>query len=304
MIQSGMRAHRASRAAVRVGRGVLVVGADPRRAPLLPAGAAETTATLMQAAGLRAAWQRRLERSAGARSMLAWGEQKLLPGHSTHLALRKRAVDDETRAAVEAGATQVLNVGAGLDTLALRLAPAYPRVRFVEVDHPATQSLKRHAVEQLGLPPNVQLYPADLAETPLPEVLDARDWDRGARSVVIIEGMLMFLDGNEIADFLRGTADVMGHGSRLVGTYLLPDPPGRPRPSLGGGLNRLSQEVLGEPPRWTVTTEALVALLVETGFTPGSSPGRVDLRLRYLVPAGLDDLPLATTERLLLADRS
>lgn len=299
-----MRAHQASRTAVKISRLVLYVADDPRRAPLLPMGAAESTEALLRAAGVLADWHQRAYRSPTMRSMLAWAERTLLPGQTTHVVLRKRVLDDEARAALEAGATQVLVVGAGFDTLALRLSRAYPAARFVEIDHPATQSLKRHALEQLDPPPNLRLHPADLAATPLPEVLDELSWDRRARSVAVAEGVLMYLGEHEVADFLRGLASVLGSGSRLMGTFMVPDEQGRPQMGRMGRLSRASLRAVGEPLRWATTPEDLDALLHEAGFELRNDPGRVDLRLRYLVPAGLDDLPLATIERVFLADRA
>jgi methyltransferase (TIGR00027 family) len=298
-----MRAHQASQAALKIGRIVVYVGADPRRAPLLPMGAAETTEALLRRAGLLHGWQQRAYRSAGVRSAFGWLERTLLDGTSTHVALRKRVLDDEVRAALEAGAVQVLVVGAGFDTLALRLAREHPRVRFVEIDHPATQSLKRHALEPMGRPANLRLQPADLAATPLPEVLDELRWDRRARSVVVVEGVLMALGEHEVADFLRGVASRLAARSRLLGTVLVGDARGRAMGGTLGALTRASRRAIGEPRRWATTPESLDALLEETGFRLRDEPGRVDLRLRYLVPAGLDDLPLPTHERILLADR-
>jgi methyltransferase (TIGR00027 family) len=298
-----MRAHQASQTAVKISRILLYVAADPRRAPLLPMGSAETTEALPRAAGLLHDWQLRTYRSPPVRSLIGWMEHKLLAGQSTHVALRKRVLDDETRAAIEAGAAQVLVVGAGFDTLAFRLARTHRHVRFVEIDHPATQSLKRHALDQLDRPANLLLHPADLAATPLPDVLDELDWDRRARGVVVAEGVMMYLGEHEVADFLRGVASRLGPGSRLLGTYLMPDERGRPDIGRWGGLTRASLRAIGEPLRWATTPEALAVLLAETGFRMRDEPGRVDLRLRYLVPAGLDDLPLPTNERVIIADR-
>jgi methyltransferase (TIGR00027 family) len=298
-----MRAHQASQAAARIGHIVVYVGADPRRAPLLPLRAAETTEALLRAAGLLHGWQRRAYRTASVRSTVGWLERMLLDGPSTHVALRKRVLDDEVGAALAAGVVQVLVVGAGFDTLALRLARHHPHVRFVEIDHPATQSLKRHAIEQLARPANLWLQPADLAATPLPEVLDELEWDRRARSVVVVEGVLMVLGEHEVADFLRGVASRLAPGSRLLGTYAVPEAPARARRGPLGVLTRASRRAVGEPLGWTTTPEALAALLLETGFTPRDEPGRVNLRLRYLVPAGLDELPLPTHERVLVAER-
>jgi len=302
-----MRAHQASQTAVKISRLLVYVGADPRRAPLLPMGAAELTEALLRAAGVWHDWQRRAYRAHGVRSALDWLEDRFLAGQSTHVALRKRVLDDETRAAIEAGAVQVLVVGAGFDTLAFRLARMHRHVRFVEIDHPATQSLKRHALAELdrihGRATNLRLQPADLGATPLPEVLDELGWDRQARSVVVAEGVLMYLGEHEVADFLRGVASRLCPGSRLLGTYLVPDTQGRPYVGKLGGITRASLRIMGEPLRWATTAEKLASLLEGTGFTMRDEPGRVDLRMRYLVPAGLGDLPLPDHERVLVAER-
>ncbi len=284
-------------------RAVLLMADDPRRAALLPPGTAEATEALLRTAGLLPDWQRRLQRSPRARTMLAWSERKLLPGQTTYIALRKRLVDDETRSAIAAGANQVLVVGGGFDTLAMRLAPVHPRVRFVEIDHPASQSLKQHALQQLGTVPNLRLHPADLAEMPLPDVLDELDWDRGARSVAITEGALTHLEGGDVADFMRGVASVTSPGSRLLASHRVPDELGRPAGGRVGELTRWSLDKMGEPHRWAASPEAVETLLADAGFSVRPQPGRTDLRLRYLVPAGLDDLPLATVERLVVAER-
>lgn len=56
------------------------------------------------------------------------------------------------KAAIEQGARQVLVLGAGFDTLCLRLAPQYPHVRFFEVDHPASTSSRSRLVFTHAIP--------------------------------------------------------------------------------------------------------------------------------------------------------
>lgn len=302
-----MRAHQASRTAIKISRVLFYVARDDRRAPLLPPGAAEATEALLRATGLLKDWHLKAYDGTRSRSMFDWIERTLAPGQSTHLALRKRLLDDETRSAIGSGATQVLIVGAGFDTLGLRLARDFPDVRFVEVDHPATQSLKRHALDQLDAPSNLVLHPADLAEVSLPETLDELRWDRDAKSMVVAEGVLMYLEDQEVADFLRGVATVVPPGSRLAGTYVVPDEQGRlPSGRLGGrlgSLGRPSVALLGDGLRWAVPIEELARRLTDSGFAPRLEPGRVDLHLRYLVPTGLDDLPLASVVRIFVAER-
>ncbi|MEM9454850.1 MAG: SAM-dependent methyltransferase [Myxococcota bacterium] len=296
-----MRAQQVSRTALKVSRILLFVADDPRRAPLLPPRSAETTEALLRATGLLKDWHLRAYRSPRFKALLSWSERTLAPGVTTHVALRKRVIEDETEAALEDGATQVLVVGAGFDTLALRLGRLHRLVRFVELDHPATQSLKRHALDDLDPPANLVLHPADLSETSLADVLDEVGWNRHARSVVIAEGLLMVLEQGDVADFLRGVASVVAPGSRLLGTYRLPEHE-HPQPGRLGGLSRASLKAMSEPLRWSTTPEALAALLEEAGFRMHDEPGRIDLNLRYLVPAGLD-IPLNRLERIMIAER-
>ena len=54
--------------------------------------------------------------------------------------LRKRLIEEVVRASLTEGVEQVVIIGAGFDTLALRLCAGFPRTNFIEIDHPATQS--------------------------------------------------------------------------------------------------------------------------------------------------------------------
>ena len=61
--------------------------------------------------------------------------------------------EDALNVAVNAGATQLVVLGAGLDTLAYR-TPLAGRLRIFEVDFPATQARKREmlAAAAIGVP--------------------------------------------------------------------------------------------------------------------------------------------------------
>src|SRR6476661_5790837 len=58
------------------------------------------------------------------------------------IASRSRVAEDALAMAVDGGTTQLVVLGAGLDTLAYR-TPLAGRLRIFEVDHPATQARKR-----------------------------------------------------------------------------------------------------------------------------------------------------------------
>jgi methyltransferase (TIGR00027 family) len=68
---------------------------------------------------------------------------------------RSRIAEDALSGAVERGIRQIVILGAGLDTFALRSPHGARQIRIYEVDHPATQAWKRQrlAEAQLALPP-------------------------------------------------------------------------------------------------------------------------------------------------------
>src|ERR1700679_3932867 len=70
-------------------------------------------------------------------------------------AARSRIAEDALSKAVERGVRQIVILGAGLDTFALRSPHGARQIRIYEVDHPATQAwkLQRLAEAQIALPP-------------------------------------------------------------------------------------------------------------------------------------------------------
>ena len=58
---------------------------------------------------------------------------------SAYFALRHRFSEDCMRAALDRGVRQIVLLGAGLDTFALREPGIASRVRFIEIDHPDSQ---------------------------------------------------------------------------------------------------------------------------------------------------------------------
>ncbi len=285
-----MPRNRPSLTALKIARTVVYLAHDPELAAMLPPGAGEWTERLLRHAGRISDWHlaayRRLQ------PFLEAMERRTVPGMTLHVALRKRFFDDEARAAITGGATQVLVVGAGYDTLCPRLAAEHPGVRFVEVDHPGTSTAKRGAAEGLGAGrSNLRFLAVDLAATALDEALAGTgEWDRRTPSLVIAEGLLMYLDESAVAAFLDRARRACGRDSRLAFSYLESDAAG----TVGGDkIDRLTRAVLrvvGEPLLWGPRAGELGAFLEEHGWRLAGEE-RCDLRRRYLEPAGLGEEP-------------
>src|ERR1700674_2198985 len=91
------------------------------------------------------------------------------------IAARSRFSEDTLAACVARGVRQIVVLGAGLDTFALRNPYAGQGVRVFEVDYPATQAWKRQSLAQAGLaiPSSLTFAPVDFERQSLAEGLTA-----------------------------------------------------------------------------------------------------------------------------------
>jgi methyltransferase (TIGR00027 family) len=96
---------------------------------------------------------------------------------------------------------QVLVLGAGYDSRAWRL-PLGGRM-IVEIDHPATAARKLRRLAAMNLAP-IPAVTADLAREPLPHVLRRTPLHPHARTLVIWEGVSMYLQESEVYATLQG----------------------------------------------------------------------------------------------------
>jgi methyltransferase (TIGR00027 family) len=289
------RLERPSYTAAKVGRVFVFLGQHERYAALLPKGAAELTDKLLrETGGLGPRMQRAFESPLYRASIEQLGD-RLGPGQMVRVGLRKRFMDDEIRAALAAGVTQVLVVGAGFDTTCMRLAAEFEDRLFVEIDHPSTHASKRAGIEALGATrDNLRLLEADLATTTLAAALDQLEqpsWDRTAQTIVIAEGVFMYLQRADVERFFAAVRELTGPGSRVAFTYMKGDARGRVYLNKHlSGVARWWLKTVGEPILWCVANERELGTLVErVGWRYEPAPERFDLGARYLAPAGLDD---------------
>ena len=202
--------------------------------------------------------------------------RRLSLGMTDHIALRTglidAAVDHATgqpmgHSAEQAGAhgiEQVVLLGAGLDARAHRLPSLAHSVVF-EVDHPATQQLKRNKAHTLPQSAREVRYVAcDFQRTHLEQALLGSGFDRSARSLWIWEGVTMYLPAAAVVDSLSTIAQLSAPDSVLVATYITPEM------VVGGArLGHLSTLALGaiaEPIRFTRSAEDIAELLARAAF--------------------------------------
>jgi methyltransferase (TIGR00027 family) len=209
---------RVSQTALKVGLMMITLNEKPEWRNRLPAGMAEMTERLILAAGVFG-YDPNLIRVNKRPWIVGLSDyfESMMPGVFKGIGERKIFINDQVFAAIEAGAEQVLVIGAGFDTLCLRLAPEFPQVHFFEVDHPATSRAKAKGVKLEGQPDNMILLEADLKRHSIAELLDNEQrWDSSACSTIVAEGLFLYLREAEVLNLFEEVAKCTGPGSRFV----------------------------------------------------------------------------------------
>jgi methyltransferase (TIGR00027 family) len=138
-------------------------------------------------------------------------------------AARSRIAEDALSRAVEGGIRQVVILGAGLDTFALRNPHAARQIRIYEVDHAATQAWKRQLLSeaQIAIPPWLVLVPVDFERDDLGEKLAATGFDQSSPAFFTWLGVVPYLTQDAIAVTLNYISSIQG--AEVVFDYMEPE---------------------------------------------------------------------------------
>ena len=261
-----MRKNKPSRTAYKVAMNILALGAKPGMDQYFPPGALEATAELLVASGVAG---KRLVQWACSKRMVAVYEafDWMLPGQFEAFAHRKAFCEHHVREGIALGASQILVLGAGYDTLGWRLSPEFPEVKFYEIDHPATAALKAKGIEAMGTRGNLFLLAEDLGSRDLIDVLaENPNWDRNAQVVIIAEGLIMYLTPESVKSLFDQCAASVGVDSRIVFSYIPAGRDGRLDVGRWTGLMLWLQKAAGEPWLWSITPKELGPYLEKCGW--------------------------------------
>lgn len=258
-----MKPSRASNTAQVIAAGTILLASDPRHAGEVAPGAAGLCGIFLS--GSRGGrWLARTAAWSWTRLLWRQVERFTLPGIIAHYWHRKRWIEARCRSAIAEGFERVVVLGAGFDTLALRLAGEFPPIHFIEMDHPATGEAKRLAIARrlLELPDRLRFVNLDLGVDSIPPEL-FRD---GKPTLIIAEGLLMYLTNEEIVGLLISLRNLPVERLRVIFSFMSRWPDGslgfRPR-------SRLVERWLGrrgEPFRWALDPREMPGFLTSHGF--------------------------------------
>jgi methyltransferase (TIGR00027 family) len=306
-----MKDNQVSSTALLIAKGFVVMGGNPDFEKLIPLRATDISYILLKTAiGIKAVFFKGLGKTQWTRFIVRWVESLSVPGILLHFIIRKRKLEDlvETTQGALGQLEQLVIIGAGADTLGLRLnaKPEYSKLKIFEIDHPATQMVKRRAIDLGEIHPSssFHLLAADLSRVGLLDTLNkSSEFDFNKVTLFIAEGLMMYLPLEAVASLL----DILNYfpqgKSRILFTYMLVDAQGRPSfvnqaRSVTTWLKRKN-----EPFIWGKSPAEMRAFIEALNLKAGPSFSEEDLRKSYLEPLGLMHYQSSAGENITWAER-
>ena len=205
---------------------------------------------------------------------------------------RTHHIDALLKQAADTGTAQVIILGAGFDSRGYRFTHAYPRLRFFEVDLPATIEWKKEKVIRIfGRTPETVVYaPIDFNTQKLGDVLEEVGYDRKKKSTFIWEGVTMYINEEACRDTLNFIRNHANPGSNVVFDYILrPILEGKYEGFCGAEYAAATVEAHGEPYVCGWTAREAEEMIRQIGLEVVSHVGTDFLTRRYLI--GTDGQP-------------
>jgi methyltransferase (TIGR00027 family) len=143
------------------------------------------------------------------------------PGAMEFLTIRARLSDEIAAEMATNGLEQIALLGAGFDTISLRIRNALRKVTIFEVDHPATQAVKRKVMGRIGAPENLRFVAVDFERDDFVEKLRQAGFGFGRRSLVVWMGVTYYLTAQAMTRALSQIHTLGGVGMRFIFDYML-----------------------------------------------------------------------------------
>jgi methyltransferase (TIGR00027 family) len=235
------------------------------------------------------------------RNVLINFTEKQAPGIWGGTLCRKRYADERVAEAMRAGITQVVVLGAGMDTRVYRLA-APSGVSCFEIDLPENVANKRGRLQaNYGrVPEHVTLIPVDLETQDVGEELAVNGFDVSKTAMFVWEAVTQYLTTDGVRETFAMLAKAVT-GSRLIFTYV--------RTDFLDGANLYGADSVYERFvvkygvwHWGIDPADIDGLLREYGWTEREQVGRDEYVARYVKPSGRD-LPVTEIERFVFAEK-
>lgn len=206
---------------------------------------------------------------------------RLYPGIQALVLLRNLWYEDALANALRDGFMQVVLLGAGYDTTALRLALG--SATLFEVDAPPTQKIKREAIRRHNLRSacKVEYVPCDFECDALLMRLRDHGFDPSMRSLIVWYGVSCYLSQAAVHQTVGAVAKLSAPGSRFLWDYIDESVIDGTTAYMGAQRARAAVAKRGEPYSFGLTRQGAEDLLRSSGFDVHDHMTVTDLARRY-----------------------
>lgn len=216
---------------------------------------------------------------------------------------RARFIEDLVIEQCNAGVSQYVLLGAGLDTFVQRRPDIAARMEVYEIDQPGTLEWKQQRLVEIGysIPEYLHFVPVDFELSSWWKELLKAGFDPGKPAFIACTGVSLYLTESAITDTLAQVAG-LARGSKLAMTFYLPkellDEQDKPMQEIA---EKGAREA-GTPMVSFYTPDDIIALATKAGFNEMSLTSTKDMERSYfadrtdgLLPASGEVFLLATT---------
>ncbi len=203
-------------------------------------------------------------------------------GLSQFVHARTRHIDSLFEQSIDSGASQVVILGAGLDSRAYRYQDLLRGIGVFEVDFPPTQEYKKKRVREIfgSLPAHVTYVPIDFAKQELETVLIDAGYDRGKKTLFVWEGVTMYIPEDSVDATLRFVAENATPGSTIAFDYFYRSTLRAPDQVLEKRIEQVA--TIGEPIIFGIPNDDREGFITRRGLEVASDIDAKELGARYL----------------------
>jgi methyltransferase (TIGR00027 family) len=144
------------------------------------------------------------------------------PGIYEYVIARTKVMDAAFLEALEAGFPQIVLLGAGFDTRALRFSNRNRGTKIFELDVTTTQQpkIEIYQKQKLSIPPDLVFVPIDFNREDIFAVLAKAGFQDGRKTLFLWEGVTMYLSKQAVDSTLEFIRRHAACGSQVVFDYL------------------------------------------------------------------------------------
>jgi methyltransferase (TIGR00027 family) len=202
-------------------------------------------------------------------------------GGQEFVAIRARLADEQAMEMAGLGLKQLILLGAGFDSMALRIKNSLEGITVFEADHPATQAIKRKVMLKLGTPENLRFVAVDFERDDFVEKLLDAGFNRASLSLIVWMGVSYYLTPETMSRTLTQLSIASSTGTRLILDYILESAIDGTSHNFAAIVAARRVALVGEPWIFGLKPEEIAEYLGDFGFNLIKDYGPEELKQKY-----------------------